>query len=548
MSLFPLWGVEFVTNLLLVVLSLYAVRMSRNITRARPYVSLWMYLHWQVIAFAVFAISHSVGHIVKRLLLLGGQPAIWDRISPFTGAVNSIAFVVVSILTFLYKDMKLASERFQDLEDAQAGLQARTADLYKAKTTLEQEVAERQRAERGREALLAREQAARAEAEHVGRMKDAFLATLSHELRTPLSAILGWAQLLLRAEHRTALDSRRALETILRNARAQARLIDDLLDVSSIVSGRFLIQRQPVDLGAVTRAAVESARPAANARSIVLEERGEHDHALVMGDPIRLQQIIWNLLSNGIKFTPTGGRVRVSLRRVQSQLEIVVDDTGPGIPAGFEQHLFERFQQANPSTTRSQGGLGLGLAIVRHLTELHGGTVQARNRTDSQGAAFTVSLPATTVPYSEPAVPSERFSARGAHCTSLAGIRVLVVDDEPDARELFEQVLKESQAEVECARSAAEAMSCLGRHRPSVLVSDIAMPEEDGYALIRRVRALPREQGGDVPALALTAFARSEERARALAAGFQTHLSKPVDLRDLVIQVRALADRHPAQA
>ena len=399
-----------------------------------------------------------------------------------------------------------------------------------------------------REAVLSGERAARAEAERVSRMKDEFLATLSHELRTPLNAILGWAQI-LRAAEPTAPDLGQGLETIERNARLQAQLIEDLLDMSRIISGKVRLDVQRVDLSAVIDSAVETVRPAAEAKGVRLGKLLDPHAGPVRGDPGRLQQVVWNLLSNAIKFTPRGGRVEVALERVNSLVEITVSDTGVGISSDFLPYVFERFRQADASSTRHHGGLGLGLSIVKHLAELHGGTVDAKSAGEGKGASFIVNLPLSPARLDEagrhhPTVAGAASAIAGRRDgPSLEGLKVLVVDDEPDARLLVARILSDGRAQVVATASAEEALSALERERPHVLVSDIGMPDIDGYELLRRVRALGGGNGGAVPAVALTAFARPEDRLRALHAGYQMHVAKPVEPAELVAVVASLAGR-----
>ncbi|HSU69123.1 MAG TPA: ATP-binding protein [Tepidisphaeraceae bacterium] len=418
---------------------------------------------------------------------------------------------------------------------------------------------------REREALLAAERAARTEAERAGRVKDEFLATLSHELRTPLNAIFGWSQI-LRTTEASAEDLAEGLGTIERNARAQAQIIEDLLDMSRIINGNIRLDVQRVDLLPAIEAALETVRPAAEARDIRIHTvLDSSTAAMVSGDPGRLQQVFWNLLSNSVKFTPRGGRMQVLLERVASNLEISVIDSGEGISADFLPHVFDRFRQADASTTRRHGGLGLGLAIVKQLVELHGGTIRARSPGPGQGATFVVSLPMTILHHDPnlPPLPARRHPAASPAWLStdrekvkLEGVNVLVVDDEPDARDLIRRLLEGSHATVVTASSAAEALEVFRRSPPSVLVSDIGMPHEDGYALIRAVRALDPAQGGQTPAVALTAYARSEDRVRALHHGFQMHVAKPVEPTELLTVIAALAGRtvspehseHPAPA
>ncbi len=398
-----------------------------------------------------------------------------------------------------------------------------------------------------RKALLDSERAARAAAERMSDMKDEFLATLSHELRTPLNAILGWAQV-LRTGPRDQTDYLKGLETIERNARMQTQLIEDLLDVSRITSGKLRLDVQQLQPVSVIEAAVETLRPAADAKQIRLETLLDPAAGPISGDPSRLQQVVWNLLSNAIKFTPRDGKVQIILERVNSHIEISVADTGVGIRPEFVQHLFERFRQADASTTRKYGGLGLGLSIVKSLVELHGGTVRVKSSGEGLGTTVTVHLPVTAVHRQmdrhERQHPQEAVATPGTFVAAeLAGLRVLVVDDHLDARELIKRLLEECAAEVITAATADEALVLVETRRPDVLVSDIGMPDADGFELLRRVRALGPSRGGRVPAIALTAFARSEDRTRALRAGFLVHVSKPVDPSELVATVASVAGR-----
>jgi signal transduction histidine kinase/ActR/RegA family two-component response regulator len=385
------------------------------------------------------------------------------------------------------------------------------------------------------------------EAERINRLKDEFLATLSHELRTPLNAVLGWAQIL----HAGQLDARqqeRATETILRNAKAQARLVEDILDVSAIVSGKLGLHLATVDLAAVVRSAVDVIRPAAEAKRTEVRTSFV-PHALMVGDGDRLRQVAWNLLSNAIKFSDKAGVVDVRVERRDSQLVLTVSDMGRGIDPEFLPHLFERFRQEDSSTTRERGGLGLGLAIVRHMVELHGGTVTAESAGVNRGATFTATFPVRAVASdSRQPSPAGSVAAEGDPAdtvVSLDGIRVLVVDDEPDARALVETVLRKFGADVRVAASARAAFDEVRRWRPDVMVADIGMPVEDGYSLLRRVRALSPEEGGTIPAAALTAYAQAEDRDRAFAAGFQEHVAKPVLPHQLAQLVATLALARP---
>jgi PAS domain S-box-containing protein len=393
--------------------------------------------------------------------------------------------------------------------------------------------------------LLARESQARAEAEESNRLKDDFLATVSHELRTPLTAILGWARML---DSGTIAEpqARRAIQTIQRNAKSQAEIIDDILDVSRIVTGNLYLDLQPTELAPIVEAAINVVRPTAEAKHIQIETNLSEQPALVSGDAQRLQQIIWNLLSNAIKFTPQGGRVWINTLHLSAQIALSVSDNGQGISADFLPHVFERFRQADSSTTRKHGGLGLGLAIVRHLVEIHGGSVEARSEGEGKGATFTVLLPliaegkslATDYHLKQDAM---EFSGTALE---LAGVHVLLVDDDAGAREMITAALNERHASVTAVSSAREALREINRSRPDVLVSDIAMPIEDGYQLIAQVRSLEMHTSAKIPAVAITAYAREEDRHRALAAGYQGYLPKPIEPAELIAVIAGLA--HPA--
>ncbi len=392
-------------------------------------------------------------------------------------------------------------------------------------------------------------QHAREEAQHASRMKDEFLTMLSHELRTPLNAILGWSQIL--ASHRNVMadNVRKGLETIERNARLQAQLIEDLLDVSRITEGKLRLDVTQVGLSEVVEAALASIRPAADAKQIKVQTLLDRESDQVNGDPARLQQVIWNLLSNAVKFTPKGGRIQVLLERANSHVALSVSDNGEGIAPEFLPYVFDRFRQADQSTTRSFGGLGLGLSIVKHLVELHGGTVRAKSAGKGTGTSFVVELPLRLQrrgdsegrAVNEPV--AESLDALQASQARLDGVTVLYVDDEADARELVRQVLSGQGARVITADSAAAGRYLMATERPDILVADIGMPEEDGYSLIRTIRSLPANGGGSIPAAAVTALARAEDRRRALLAGFQTHVAKPVDVVELVAVVASLAGR-----
>lgn len=407
-----------------------------------------------------------------------------------------------------------------------------------------------QKSSQEREVLLARERTARAEAERMSEMKDEFLATLSHELRTPLNAILGWAQILQRGA-RDKADMQKGLETIERNVRVQTSLIEDLLDMSRITSGKVRLDIEPIDPVSFVESALETIAPAAAAKGIRLEKL-LRSVGLISGDPNRLQQIMWNLLSNAIKFTPPGGTVRVSLRPADSEIEFAVSDTGAGISREFLPYVFDRFRQADASTTRSFGGLGLGLSIVRNLVELHGGTVQVDSLGKDLGSTFTVRLPraAAYTPAFKEALQlvAKDDNAMNFRTVDLSGLKILVVDDEADARTMLQRLLTECRAEVSTAGSAKEAMSALSNSLPDVLVSDIGMPETDGYQLIRKVQASNFLKGKPLPAIALTAFARSDDQTKALRAGFLRHMSKPVDPFALATAIAEIAKRKDAES
>ncbi|KAB8335115.1 PAS domain S-box protein [Scytonema tolypothrichoides VB-61278] len=411
------------------------------------------------------------------------------------------------------------------------------------------DISKGKQAEQERDRLLQAEQKARTTAEAANRLKDEFLAVLSHELRSPLNAMLGWLTI-MRTENLDEETTARALETIERNARAQAQLVEDLLDVSRIIQGKLRLNARTVDLLPAIEAAIDTVNPAALAKNIQLQPVLDPDAGPVFGDSDRLQQIVWNLLSNAIKFTPKGGRVQIRLSRVHSHVEIVVSDTGKGISPEFLPYVFERFRQADSSTTRSFGGLGLGLSIARHLVELHGGSVDVESPGEGQGATFTVKLPLSPVSskIQQPRVHPTVGGSLPFDCTpQLDGLRILVVDDEVDARELLIQILVECGAEVVAVDSADEVIAALKEQtsdsRFDILISDIGMPRQDGYALLRRVRALKSNEGGRIPAIALTAYARAEDRKAAFLAGFQSHVAKPVEPGELIAVIGNLTGR-----
>jgi PAS domain S-box-containing protein len=394
-----------------------------------------------------------------------------------------------------------------------------------------------------RDLILESERAARTETERLGHLKDEFLATLSHELRTPLTAVQGWTTVLLQGE--MSEEQSRALHVIDRNVRAQARIINDLLDMSRIVSGKIELDLQTLHLQTVIAAAVETARPAAEAKKIRLVTLVDSTVGSVRGDPSRLQQALWNLLSNAIKFTPSGGKIQITLDRVDSLAEVSIEDTGIGIQPEFLPHVFDRFRQQEGGITRRYGGLGLGLSIVRQLVELHGGTVRACSRGEQQGSTFVVSLPVT---HAEPAADTRR---RGLGATRnrlldaadlprLDGARILVVDDEADGRGLLARVLRDRGATCTEAGGGGDALVALAGNHFDMMLSDIGMPDMDGYELIREARALDETRPSPLPAIAITAYARTEDRQRSLLAGYQAHIAKPVDIPELVAATAGL--------
>ncbi len=409
-----------------------------------------------------------------------------------------------------------------------------------------QDLTGQKESEMDRSTLLESERAARSEAERAGRMKDEFLATLSHELRTPLNAILGWSQLMRRKGMRPE-DLLEGLDVIERNARVQTQLIEDLLDMSRIISGKVRLDVQSVEPIGFIEAAIETMKPAAEAKDIKLHKLLDPRTGPIAGDSNRLQQVVWNLIANAVKFTPRGGRIQVLLERVNSQIQITVADTGIGIKPELTSQVFQRFHQVDASTTRKHGGLGLGLAIVKHLVELHGGAVGAESAGEGRGATFTVRLPITVVhrkvDEGQRRHPMATTAPPPYKAMNLAGLKLVVVDDEPDGRNLIRRLLEECGAEVSTADSAAEAILLIERDRPDILVSDIGMPGMDGYELLQRVRSLGPARGGMVPAVALTAFARSEDRTRALRSGYLVHVSKPVEPAEFIATIASIAGR-----
>jgi len=481
--------------------------------------------NWMFLLFATFIFACGMTHVV-------GVWDLWQPLYKIDGLVKlATALVSAATAVLLWRLIPAAVAL-----PSPAELAAANAALARARDELEERVGERTR-----ELALAsdRERAARAEAEQANRAKDDFLATLSHELRTPLNSILGWAHLL--SDEPVEPEERgKGLAVIERNARIQAQLIEDMLDMSRIVSGKMHLDVRDVDLVAVIEAALETVEPAASAKGIRLHRVLAAPAGSIRGDPDRLLQVVWNLLSNAVKFTPKDGRVSVILQRVDSQVEIVVSDTGPGIAREALPFVFDRFRLPDSSTSRRQGGLGLGLSIVRHLVELHGGTVEAANVAQGTGAVFTVRLPCVAAGRAAPAAGSSSVTAAQPPPRALADLDVLLVDDDADARQVVRLLLEREGARVRAAGSAAEALQLVDASLPDVLVSDLGMPGQDGLSLIRALRERPAERGGTVPALALTALARPEDRRQALLAGFQMHLAKPVDPDELVLAVAGI--------
>ena len=460
----------------------------------------------------------------------------------------------VSVFVELYQQRDALKRQTQALLRAQDELEdrvrARTRELAEANASLREEVEERKRIEAERLVLLESEQRARAQAEAVNRLKDEFLATLSHELRTPLNAILGWSHLLTSRQADPTMTER-AIGVIRNNAMAQSQLIEDILDVSRIIGGKLRLKLGRVPLTEVMDAALDSVSPAAQAKAIGIERQID-DIDAITGDYDRLQQVVWNLLSNAVKFTPREGRVTVTLQRRDDDVVLKVQDTGIGISPDFLPYVFDRFSQADGSATRRHGGLGLGMAIVRHLVELHGGTVQADSRGEGYGATFTITLPTHLQVVPDDDAPDPAAAMRGtapleAHA-ELDGVSVLVVDDDADSRTFVCQLLEDHGARVAVSDSTSDAFQQFRQLRPDVLISDLGMPDEDGYALIRRIRALTSREGGGTPAVALTAYVRSQDENAALDAGYQRHVRKPVVVAELISAVAEFAAKTPAAA
>ncbi len=473
------------------------------------------------------------GHMGPHHGLPDGHPPVRSYLAV---PVRSRSGDVIGGLFFGHSEPAVFTERTERLivgVAAQAGIAIDNARLYEA---AQQAAEERMR-------LLESERAARATAERMSEMKDEFLATLSHELRTPLNAILGWSQV-LKAGARNPADLLKGIETIERNARIQTQLIEDLLDMSRITSGTLRLDPRIIRPADFVDAAIGTVQPSADARGIHLETSIDSQAGPIFGDTGRLQQVVWNLLSNAIKFTPAGGRVHLAVERANAHVRLTITDTGVGIDPAFIPYLFERFRQADASTTRAYGGLGLGLSIVKRLIELHGGTVEVRSPGQGQGTTVTVELPRAAGSQMADSIRTEPARARVAPGTSeLAGLTVLVVDDQQDARDLMRRVLEDVGAEVVTAQSASEAVALVEGRKPDVMVTDIGMPDADGFQLLRWVRLLGADRGGKVPAIALTAFGRTEDRTRALRAGFAVHVAKPLDPAELVATIASVAGR-----
>jgi PAS domain S-box-containing protein len=405
--------------------------------------------------------------------------------------------------------------------------------------SIKRDITARKKTEERLAQLLVRERTARADAEKANRLKDEFLATLSHELRTPLNAVIGWSRI-LKAGRLDNESSVHAIEVIERNAWAQKQIIEDILDVSRVITGKLQLHLGPVDLIAVVNAALDAVRPALEAKDIRVETKFQKGLKVIAGDIDRLQQVVWNLLSNASKFTPVGGTVSVRISQDENYVQIQVRDTGPGIAADFLPHVFERFRQADGSTTRTHGGLGLGLAIVRHLVELHGGVIAAENETSSTGAVFTVRLPLPSSELSLAGVPPATKLDQDVAPIDLKDVRILVVEDELDALDLITIDLTAHGAKVRGASSAAQALELLRAEEFDLMISDIGMADTDGYDLIKQVRGQKGQQCEHIPAIALTAYARTQDRIRALTAGYNTHVAKPVEIKELVTVVKCL--------
>lgn len=418
---------------------------------------------------------------------------------------------------------------------------------WRARALAEQVAEDLRKSEKERNRLLVLEQDARRNAEEASRAKDEFLAVVSHELRTPLNAIVGWSRM-LRSGKLDEKNKEKALETINRNVGLQTRLIEDLLDISRIISGKLKLNVKQVNMVSVVESALDVVMPSAQAKGIKFTSVLDTNIGLVSGDPERLQQIVWNLLANAIKFTPKGGHIHAELRRVSSHIEVIVSDTGKGISSEFLPFIFQKFSQADTSITRKYGGLGLGLAIVRHLAEMHGGTIEAQSEGEGKGAVFILKLPIAAVILDKhtnitPSHSADSNNHLPEYTASFEGLKIIVVDDEPDTREMVKYVLEQCGAIIKTCNSVRDCLEVFKEWRPHLLISDIGMPDEDGYSLITKIRTLPEEEGGKVYAIALTAYARVEDRLRALNAGYHIQLTKPVEPGELIAVVADLTEQ-----
>ena len=502
--------VQYVANTVLIAVE-KSYKINESVWQTWKKYYLWTSMTYFAGASAAGIIAHSIG-------LFG-----------FYAVISTVPIILIIYFTYrTYLKNIEASEKQTNLA------QDHIHELSKL-------VGELTRLEDAQKQLLIDERRARAEAEAANRIKDEFLATLSHELRTPLTSLLGWASL-LRSDDVDESMLEKGLQTIERNARVQTQLIDDLLDVSRIISGKLHLDVRPVAITAAIEAAITVVRPASEAKGIRLIYQRDPVIGAISGDSGRLQQIVWNLLANAVKFTPERGCIEVRLEQRDAHVKLTVSDNGQGIRSEFLPRVFDRFLQADSSTTRGYGGLGLGLAIVRHLVELHGGTVRAESGGEGCGASFCATFP-VIAEREDAVVVNQSGEYQFSNKKMLAGLRVLVVDDEPDARQIISTLIKKTGAEVLACESANEALEALESWHPDVLMSDIAMPGEDGYSLINRVRSLPAERGGDVPAAAFTAYAREEDRIRALDAGYQMHIAKPISSGRLVAMIAHLAGR-----
>ncbi len=482
--------------------------------------------HLPVCSYLAVPVISRTGDVIGALFFGHPQSGVFnERSERLAAGIASQAAIAID-----------KARLFQGLQEELDARKAAEDALRESEARLRQVVSER-------EQLLQSERYARSEAERLGHMKDEFLATLSHVLRTPLNAIQGWATL-LRQREVSPEDRSRGLEAIDRNVRAQAQIVSDLLDMSRIISGKIHLEVQPISLHEVIHNSIESVRASADAKKLRIATLLDSSVGLVRGDPNRLQQILWNLLSNAVKFTPTGGRIQIILERVNSHVEIVVEDTGVGIPADFLPYVFERFRQADAAMTRRHGGLGIGLSIVKTLVEMHGGSVRVKSAGENQGATFAIALPVSHLSDRD-AERSQRLPVLAdpletVEMPQLEGASVLIVDDEPDGRQLMVRILEGRGAQVTAVEGGLPALDRMRSQSFDILVSDIGMPDLDGYELMRRARQLDSGRPWPIPAIAVTAYARAEDRQRSLLAGYQMHLSKPIEARELVAGIASL--------